>query len=63
MNELANFCAGACNPPRGEYVFDYSKDLPYQPSTDQVESNTISLNATHYGNITEANVHVFFGFL
>jgi len=44
-------------------VFDYSKDLPYQPGHDNIESQTISLNATHYGNISEANVHVFSAFL
>ena len=36
MNELANFCDGACNPPSGAYVYDYSKDLPYQPGSDQI---------------------------
>lgn len=63
MNELANFCDGACQPPSGTYVYDYSKDLPYQPGEDQIESHTISLNATHYGNLTEANVHAYSGFM
>ena len=31
MNELANFCDGACSPTTEPTVFDYSKDLPYQP--------------------------------
>jgi alpha-glucosidase (family GH31 glycosyl hydrolase) len=31
MNELANFCDGACNPPAETTAFDYSKDLPYHP--------------------------------
>lgn len=62
MNELANFCDGACNDTTPS-KFDYSKDIPYQPGSDNVESHTISLNATHYGNLTEANVHAYFGFL
>lgn len=63
MNELANFCDGACRPPAGNYKYDYSKDLPYQPGSDNIESHTISLNATHYGNWSEADVHVFSAFL
>jgi alpha-glucosidase/lysosomal alpha-glucosidase len=63
MNEYANFCDGACKPPSAAYSYDYSRDLPYQPGDDNIESHTISLNATHYGNVTEANVHVYSGFL
>ena len=63
MNEYANFCDGACNPPAEQTAFDYSKDLPYQPGEDGIESHTISLNSTHYGNLSEANVHAFAAFL
>jgi lysosomal alpha-glucosidase len=63
MNELANFCDGACEAPSSPSTFDYSKDLPYQPGSDNIESHTISLNATHHGNLTEANVHAFSAFL
>jgi alpha-glucosidase (family GH31 glycosyl hydrolase) len=63
MNELANFCAGACTPPSEPALYDYTHDLPYHPGSDGIEGGTISLNSTHYGNLTEANVHVFFGFL
>jgi hypothetical protein len=63
MNELANFCDGACEQSTDAPVFDYSRDLPYQPGSDQIESHTISLNATHYGNVSEANVHAFSAFL
>jgi alpha-glucosidase (family GH31 glycosyl hydrolase) len=63
MNELANFCTGACDSPTDPAIFDYSKDLPYQPGSDNIESHTISLNATHYGNISEANAHAFSAFL
>jgi len=59
MNELANFCDGACEASTDPSIFDYSRDLPYQPGSDQIESHTISLNATHYGNQTEANVHAY----
>lgn len=63
MNELANFCDGACQAPSSPSTFDYSKDLPYQPGSDNIERHTISLNATHHGNLTEANVHAFNAFL
>jgi lysosomal alpha-glucosidase len=63
MNELANFCDGACSASDSPSIFDYSRDLPYQPGSDQIESHTISLNATHYGNLTEANVHAYSAFL
>lgn len=63
MNELANFCDGACEPPSDPATFDYSKDLPYQPGSDNIESHSISLNSTHYGNLSEANVHAFTAFL
>ena len=36
MNELANFCDGACQSPSGAYIYDYSKDLPYQPGSDNI---------------------------
>jgi len=62
MNEVANFCNGACNDTTPT-KFDFSKDLPYQPGSDNIESSTISLNTTHAGGITEANVHAYFGFL
>ena len=64
MNELANFCDGACEPPSGgSTAFDYSKDLPYHPGSDNIESHTISLNATHYGGLAEADVHAYSAFL
>jgi alpha-glucosidase len=37
--------------------------LPYTPGSDtNIESHTISLNATRYGNLTEADVHAYSGF-
>jgi alpha-glucosidase/lysosomal alpha-glucosidase len=52
MNEVANFCDGPCNSSTDAPIFDYSKDLPYQPGVDMIESHTIPLNSTHYGNIS-----------
>jgi len=63
MNELANFCDGACQSPSEASTFDYSRDLPYHPGSDNIESHTISLNSTHYGNQSEANVHAYSAFL
>lgn len=62
MNELANFCDGPCSTPSGASIYDYSKDLPYNPGADGIESHTISLNSTRYGNVTEANMHAYSGF-
>lgn len=61
MNEYANF-DGPYDPP-SQITFDYSKDLPYNPGADSIESHTIPLNATHYQNRSEANVHAFAAFL
>ena len=36
MNEYANFCDGPCDPPTGESIFYYSKDLPYTPGSDSI---------------------------
>lgn len=63
MNEVANFCDGGCNSSSATKTFDYSQDLPYFPGGMNIEKMTISLNATHYGNLSEANAHAFFGFL
>lgn len=52
MNEYANFCDGPCSQPTETSVFDYSKDLPYQPGEDNIESHTIPLNSTHYGGVS-----------
>lgn len=63
MNELANFCEGNCFQDSPNKVFDYRRDIPYHPGSDNIESNAISLNATHTGNISEANAHAFYGFM
>ena len=63
MNEYANFCDGPCDSPTGDTAFDYSKDLPYVPGSDSIESHTIPLNSTHYKNQSEADVHAFGAFL
>jgi alpha-glucosidase (family GH31 glycosyl hydrolase) len=62
MNELANFCDGPCDSGSRK-TFDFSKDLPYEPGSDPIESHTVSLNATHANNVSEANLHAYFGFL
>lgn len=63
MNEIDNFCNGPCQKSGDPSIFDYSKDLPYNPGHDSIESQTISLNCTHYGLLSEANVHVYHGHL
>jgi hypothetical protein len=51
-NEYSNFCDGPCETPSEPGGFDYSKDLPYQPGADNIETHTIPLNSTHYGNVS-----------
>lgn len=63
MNQLSNFCNGPCKTPTGPSIFDYSHDLPYNPGNDVIETGSVPLNCTHYGNLTEANVHVFHALL
>lgn len=58
MNEIANFCDGPCDQPKTK-GFDYTNDLPYIPGADGIETHTIPLNSTHYGNLKEADVHAF----
>lgn len=64
MNEFSNFCNGPCpfiEPDAGG--IDYTHDLPYQPGVEgNVEAGTVSLNSTHYGNVTDANIRIFNGF-
>jgi len=64
MNEFSSFCNGVCpfTPYEKTKVFDYTHDLPYQPGVEgNVEAGTISLNSTHYGNVTDANIRVYNG--
>ncbi len=52
MNEYANFCDGPCEGSAVEAGgFDYSKDLPYTPGEDNIESHTIPLNTTHFSGV------------
>ena len=62
MNEPSSFCNGPCYTP-SKTGMDYTNDIPYHPGSDGIETQTIPLNATHYGGGIEANFHVFFGFL
>ena len=45
MNEVSNFCDGPC-VKQNKTGFDYNHDLPYVPGSDDIETHTISLNAT-----------------
>lgn len=63
MNEISNMCDGPCVPFTKEAVIDYSKDIPYQPGGSNIETATIPLNSSHFGVLTEANVHAFFGLM
>ena len=62
MNEISNLCNGPCSPP-AKTGMDFTNDIPYHPGNDTIETQAIPLNATHYGNRLEANVHTFFGFM
>jgi len=59
MNEVSNFCHGECNtlnPNASSY-------LPFVPGKTDLEIKTISLDAVHYGNIQESDVHSLFNIL
>jgi hypothetical protein len=49
MNEVHNFCNGQCYDPEKPSKFDFTRDLPYHPGSDSIETFAIALNATHYG--------------
>ncbi len=36
MNEIANFCDGPCTTPQNASIFDYARDLPYNPGSDNI---------------------------
>lgn len=42
---------------------DFTNDIPYHPGNDTIETQAIPLNATHYGEQLQQNVHTFFGFM
>ena len=43
---------------------DFTKILPYQiGGNSTLENMTISMNATHYGQQLEFNVHNYYGYL
>ena len=52
MNEISNMCDGLCAAPSAPAAIDYSKDIPYIPGGGNIEQQTISLNSTHFGNIS-----------
>lgn len=49
MNEISNLCNGTCVKPQ-KTGMDFTNDIPYHPGNDSIETQAISLNATHYGN-------------
>ena len=52
MNEISNMCDGLCAAPSAPAAIDYSKDIPYIPGGGNIEQQTISLNSTHFGDIS-----------
>lgn len=64
MNQISNLCNGPCSEPTPKQErIDYTNDIPYHPGNDSIETQAIPLNATHFGNVSEADVHAFFGFM
>lgn len=51
MNVPDNECDGECIAPTEQATLDYSKDLPFTPGRNNIETSTIPLNSTHYGRI------------
>jgi len=65
MNEAANFCEADCNFTYSELHDDNRKyaGLIYIPGEHSLEHMSISLDALHYSNVEEYNVHNLFGLL
>ena len=65
MNEAANFCEADCNFTYSE-LHDLNRkynQLIYIPGEHSLEKMSISLDALHYGEIEEYNVHNLYGLL
>ena len=61
MNELSNFCNGECNVE--EYAGINSDSLPYVVGGGPMEVKSVSLGASHYGDILEKDFHNINGLL
>lgn len=62
MNEASNFCDGPCFQ-RQKAEMPVKHNLPYVPSGRDLEHKAISLDATHYGGVTELDAHSTFGYM
>ena len=70
LNEIYNLCDGDCyyqpNPHISLSGYSFYDDMSYLPSHRNLQKNTISLDALHYGdpgNMTQFNVHSMNGYL
>jgi alpha-glucosidase (family GH31 glycosyl hydrolase) len=60
MNEASNFCNGVCYKDQ-EAEMPVRDKLQYTPSGRNLETKSISLDAMHYGDVTELDAHSLFG--
>mmetsp|Transcript_28046 Transcript_28046/g.24755 ORF Transcript_28046/g.24755 Transcript_28046/m.24755 type:complete len:343 (+) Transcript_28046:747-1775(+) len=59
MNEIANFNNGELDR-NGKTKYE---EIPYQPGNRELRTKTISMDAVHYGNIQEWDVHELFSIM
>jgi len=64
MNEIANFCVGACIP-EDWLPFENSvlNQVIYTPGEVDLEEHSISLDGVHFDGNTELDYHSLFGYL
>lgn len=64
MNEIANFCVGACIP-EDRLPFENSalSNIIYTPGEVDLEEHSVSLDGVHYDGNTELDYHSLFGYL
>lgn len=64
MNEIANFCTGACIPEdRLPFETSVLNKIIYTPGDVDLEEHSISLDGLHYDGHNELDHHSLFGYL
>jgi alpha-glucosidase (family GH31 glycosyl hydrolase) len=59
MNEIANFISGEAD----RFAYGKYDQLPYTPGNRTLRTQTISMDAVHYADLLEYDVHELFGLL
>lgn len=62
MNEASNFCNGVCFDEQ-KAAMPVKHNLPYVPGGRNLETKSISLDATHFNGVQEIDAHSTFGYM